>query len=95
MINVLIADDHAVVRAGLKQTIGETSDMIVTGEATDGWEVPEEVRKYKFHAVVLDLTMPGLGGLDLLKQIKTKSTQPLGLVECQKQTASASEWPAS
>jgi YesN/AraC family two-component response regulator len=70
MKKILIADDHAVVRAGLKQIISEVADMSVAAEAADGREVLKKLRKADFDLVVLDLTMPGLGGLDVLKQIK-------------------------
>jgi DNA-binding NarL/FixJ family response regulator len=70
MIKVLIADDHAVVRQGLKQILSETSDMIVAGEAQNGQEVLNKVRAADWDVVVLDLTMPGAGGLDLLKALR-------------------------
>lgn len=70
MIKILISDDHAVVRAGLKQIISGTPDMAVIDEATNGWEVLEKVRGKDFDVVVLDLTMPGMSGLDVLKQLK-------------------------
>ena len=70
MKKILIADDHAVVRAGLKQIISEVADMSVAAEAADGREALKKLREADFDLVVLDLTMPGLGGLDVLKQIK-------------------------
>jgi DNA-binding NarL/FixJ family response regulator len=70
MIKILIADDHAIVRGGLKQILSETSDMVVVAEAADGQEVLEEVRKYDLDLVLLDIAMPGRGGLDTLKQLK-------------------------
>jgi DNA-binding NarL/FixJ family response regulator len=71
MINVLIADDHAIVREGLKQIFKETSDIIVTGEAANGAEVIEKISENCYDVVVLDISMPGRGGLDVLKYIKT------------------------
>lgn len=73
MIKILIADDHAIVREGLKQIVQETSDMVVAGEAVDGSEVLEQIRKYDYDIVVLDISMPGLNGLDILKQMKRES----------------------
>ena len=70
MINVLIADDHAVVRRGLKQILAETSDIVAGGEATNGAEVMEQVRAKRWDALVLDITMPGRSGLDILKEIR-------------------------
>lgn len=70
MINVLIADDHPVVVQGLKQIVAETSDIVIKGEAGNGKEVLQQVRTGRWDVVVLDVTMPGTHGLDLLKQLK-------------------------
>ncbi|HEY2953479.1 MAG TPA: response regulator transcription factor [Verrucomicrobiae bacterium] len=70
MIKVLIADDHAIVRRGLKQIVAETGDIVVGGEAINGDEVMEQVRAKSFDVVVLDITMPGRNGLDTLKELK-------------------------
>lgn len=75
MINVLIADDHPIVRQGLRQIVGETSDIVIKGEASNGDEVVEQVRSGQWDVVVLDLTMPGTHGLDLLKRLKTEHPQ--------------------
>jgi two-component system invasion response regulator UvrY len=72
MINVLIADDHAVVREGLKHILSETSDLKVTDEARTGHEVLEKLSRIDFDMVVLDITMPGISGLDVLKQIRSQ-----------------------
>jgi DNA-binding NarL/FixJ family response regulator len=69
MINILIADDHALVREGIKQVINTTSDIKVTGEAANGWEALEILQKSSFHTVLLDISMPGIGGLDLIKRL--------------------------
>ena len=71
MIRILVADDHPIVRKGLKQIIEETSDIIVEDEAGDGYEVLEKIQKNNFDIVLLDISMPGKNGLDVLKQIKT------------------------
>ena len=72
MINILIADDHAVVREGLKQIISETPDMRVTDEADNGQDVLNKVSEQNYDVVLLDITMPGRSGLDVLKQLKSK-----------------------
>lgn len=69
MIKVLVADDHAVVREGLKQIIRENG-MAVTAEATSGQETLEKAREHEWDVLVLDMTMPNLSGLELLKAIK-------------------------
>jgi DNA-binding NarL/FixJ family response regulator len=72
MINVLIADDHPVVLEGLKQIVADTSDIVIKGEAANGKEVLDKVRTGQWDVVVLDITMPGVHGLDLLKQLKAQ-----------------------
>jgi len=70
MIRVLVVDDHAVVREGLKRIIAEASGMMVGGEAADGPEALRLVMSEPWDAVVLDVTMPGRSGLDVLKEIR-------------------------
>jgi two-component system invasion response regulator UvrY len=70
MIKILIADDHAIVREGLKQIVAETTDMVVADEASTGHEVLNKVRNNEYTVVVLDISMPGGDGLNILKQIK-------------------------
>ena len=72
MIRILIADDHTVVREGLRQIIAETPDMTIADEAVDGHEVLNKALRNDYDVVVLDITMPGINGLDVLKQIKTQ-----------------------
>ena len=72
MLKVLVADDHRVLREGLKKIIEQTRDMIVAAEAADGVEVIAKVAKIPFDVVLLDISMPGPSGLDVLKQLKTK-----------------------
>ena len=72
MIRVLIADDHAVVRQGLKQILGDTPEMLVAGEATNGQEVLDRVRAEAWDVVVLDISMPDRSGLDILKQLRSE-----------------------
>jgi DNA-binding NarL/FixJ family response regulator len=70
MIKILIADDHAIVREGLKQILLENPDLVVVSEASTGQEVLNKVGKNDLDMVVLDIAMPGRGGLDILKEIK-------------------------
>ena len=72
MIKILIADDHSIVRKGLTQIVEEVSGMLVSGEAASGREALEQVRKYDYDVVILDISRPGMTGLDVLKQIKVK-----------------------
>jgi len=70
MIKTIIADDHTIVREGLKQILNETDDVSVSGEAKNGGELLKKLRREIFDVVVLDISMPGSNGLDALKQIK-------------------------
>ncbi|OHE58079.1 MAG: DNA-binding response regulator [Thermodesulfovibrio sp. RBG_19FT_COMBO_42_12] len=70
MIKILIADDHAIVREGLKQIISETPDMAVVAEASNGEDVLEKVSANKYDVILLDISMPGRSGLDILRQLK-------------------------
>lgn len=69
-MRILIADDHAVVRQGLKRILAEAFKRAVFGEATNSHEALERVWKEPWDVVILDLTMPGRSGLDVLKEIK-------------------------
>ncbi|MBM3157982.1 MAG: response regulator transcription factor [Chloroflexi bacterium] len=71
MIKVLIADDHAIVREGLKQIVADTPDITVAGEAKDGQEALAKIAKYNYDVVLLDISMPGMSGLDVLKQLRS------------------------
>ena len=70
MIKILIADDHAIVREGLKQILAEEPDMKVTGEAGNAEELFELLKKDVWDAIVLDINMPGKSGLEALKDLK-------------------------
>jgi two-component system invasion response regulator UvrY len=70
MIKIIIADDHPIVRAGMKQIIAEASDLVVADEADDGHKLLSKTRKGNFDVVILDITMPHMDGLDVLKQLK-------------------------
>lgn len=70
MINILIADDHSIVREGLKQIVTQSPEMAVMGEAINGQQVLELVHKKDYDLILLDIAMPGRGGIDTLKQLK-------------------------
>ncbi len=70
MIRILIADDHAIVREGLKQIVAQTMDIVVAGEASNAAETLEMVRKLPIDLLLLDISMPGRSGLDVLVEIK-------------------------
>lgn len=70
MIRVLIADDHGLVRDGLKKILSETDDITVVDEASTGQEVLEKVRAKDVDVILLDISMPGKNGLDALAELK-------------------------
>jgi DNA-binding NarL/FixJ family response regulator len=70
MIRVLIADDHGIVRQGLKQIVSESPGIVVTGEASDGEEALALARQQQFDVAIIDIAMPGKGGLDILKELR-------------------------
>ncbi len=69
-IRLLLADDHAVLRSGLRLLLSEQPDMEVVGEAADGEEAIEKTRELSPDILLLDITMPGVGGLEALERIK-------------------------
>jgi len=72
MIRILIADDHGIVRQGLRQIVSECPDMKVMGEAASGQEALDLARKQDFDIAILDVTMPGGGGLEIIKELKAQ-----------------------
>ncbi len=70
MIRVLVADDHPIVREGVKQILSETSDIVVAQEASTGQEAIEAVWKNEYDVVLLDISMPGRDGLETLRELK-------------------------
>lgn len=70
MIRVVIADDHALMREGLKHILQSASDIEIAAEATDGFETLQVIRTNSCDVLVVDLSMPGRGGMELIRQIK-------------------------
>lgn len=70
MIRILVADDHAIVREGLKQILAKQTDMVVTGEAANGNDVLQMVRRENWDVLVTDMSMPGRNGVELIKLVK-------------------------
>ena len=70
MIRVLIADDHVIVRRGLQQILADHADITVTGEAACAQELIQQLQRQPYDVVVLDLAMPGRGGLEALQDVK-------------------------
>jgi len=74
MIKVMIVDDHLIVREGLKQIITEASDITVVDEASNGTEAIEKVRQVACDVLLLDISMPGRSGLEILKDLKNEAS---------------------
>ena len=75
IIKVFIADDHAIVREGLKQILSESPDIIVAGEAENGLDAIKLFRKSKCNVMLLDISMPDRSGIEVLKQIKKEKPE--------------------
>ena len=69
MIRIVIADDHTIVREGLKQVLSSAADLAIAGEASDGHEVMQRVRELDFEVLLLDMSMPGKSGIELIRQV--------------------------
>ncbi len=76
MISVLVADDHGIVREGLRRVLDDEPDMQVCGEAADGCEVLEQVERQRPDVLVLDISMPRLGGLEALEKLRSRRQAP-------------------
>jgi DNA-binding NarL/FixJ family response regulator len=72
MIRIVLADDHAIVREGLKRIVADVAEFQVAGEAADGTQVMQAVRELDFDILVLDLSMPGRSGMELIKLVKAE-----------------------
>lgn len=69
-IKVLIADDHAIFREGLKQILADTKDIVVAAEAENGHDTIQLVRNSDCHVILLDISLPDRSGIEVLKQIR-------------------------
>ncbi len=72
MIKILVADDHSVVREGIKQILAGQKDMVVEDEAVNGQEVLSRTAQKNYDLILLDISMPGRSGLEILEEIKTR-----------------------
>lgn len=70
--NIIIADDHAVVRTGMQLILEDTFDLTIAGEAKNGNDLLEQLKVHQYDIVILDISMPGLDALDVLKEIKSQ-----------------------
>ena len=75
MIKILIADDHPIVRQGFKQVLSETADLVVADEAGNGQEVLALVARKDYDVILLDISMPGKNGLEVLKELRMTNTK--------------------
>lgn len=98
-IRVLIADDHAILRSGLRMLLGAQADMEVVGEASDGAEAVRQAASRQPDVLLLDVSMPGMGGLEALRQIRQRAPGVRALVLSQYDDESylrrALEWGAA
>jgi DNA-binding NarL/FixJ family response regulator len=72
MVRIVVCDDHAIVREGLKQILSGQPDFEVVAEAADGHEAMKRVRELEFDVLLLDMSMPGKSGVELIKQVKAE-----------------------
>jgi len=72
MIRLVIADDHTIVREGLRQLLGGSGGFEIVGEARDGAETMQRVRELEFDVLLLDMSMPGRAGMDLIRQVRAE-----------------------
>jgi DNA-binding NarL/FixJ family response regulator len=79
-VTVLLADDHPIVRQGIRHLLEAESDVKVVGEATDGLEAVQLVEKHRPNVLIVDMMMPGLNGLEVLRQVKKRSPATFSIV---------------
>lgn len=79
-VTVLLADDHPIVRQGMRHLLQAESDFKVVGEATDGLETVQLVEKHRPNVLIVDMMMPGLNGLEVLRQVKKRSPATFSIV---------------
>jgi two-component system, NarL family, invasion response regulator UvrY len=72
MVHILVVDDHALIRKGLKQLLEDSPDLKVTGEAESGIQAIKMVREQRFDLMLLDINLPDKHGIDVLKQLKSE-----------------------
>jgi two-component system, NarL family, invasion response regulator UvrY len=72
MMRILIVDDHAIVRRGLRELLSDEFHRVAFGEASDAQQALEQLRKKEWDVALLDIALPGKSGLDLLKELKTE-----------------------
>ncbi len=70
-LDVIIVDDHHLVRTGLRQTLGDQPDLRITAECQSGREAMEALRQHPCHVLLLDISLPDMSGLDVLKHVRT------------------------
>ena len=75
MIKVVIADDHALMREGLKHILQPVTDIQICAEATNGFETLQSIRSNPCDVLIMDLSMPGKGGMELIRQVKEEVPQ--------------------
>jgi DNA-binding NarL/FixJ family response regulator len=80
MIRVLVVDDHPIVREGLKQILSDTEDILVVDEADSGQAVLTSAARSNFDVVLLDISMPGRDGLEVLRELKQQKPKLPGLI---------------
>jgi len=76
MIRVLVAEDHKIVREGIKQLIGMAPDLTVVGEAVNGEQLLDSLRVTPCDVVLLDISMPGMNGLESIARIRARGAAP-------------------
>lgn len=75
MTRILIVDDHPIVRKGLKQILGEAEDIIIADEADRGLEVLKKIKGHSYDLILLDLSLPDMSGIEVLRELKTKKVK--------------------
>ncbi|HET6484957.1 MAG TPA: response regulator transcription factor [Spirochaetia bacterium] len=77
MIQTIVCDDHPIFREGLKKIVGQSTDIRVAAEASEGRELLEQLERRRFDMIILDITLPGSSGLELLRELKRVAAPPV------------------